>query len=372
MRIVDVEAIALRPGGVDDSVADGSQDALIIRITTDEGIVGYGEVDSLPSVVRAAVEAPPSHKLARGLRSLLIGEDPLQPDVLRDRMFYGSLYYGRRGVVIHAISGIEIALWDICGKALGVPVSTLLGGARRTEVKAYASTLMPDSVNEVREVVSKHLSSGFRAIKLGYGPLGNDVAEDVALVAAAREVAGPDADIMIDIGLGWRHPRRAIECAREMLQFNPYWIEEPFAPDELGKYRALIEAVDVPIAAGEQESSLADFERLVDVGVSVLQPDVTRAGGMRQCLGVAEMARRRGRRCVLHAWSTGIIKAASLQVLAAMVEAEYMEYCVQDSPLNERLVEPRFPVVDGRVAVPQRPGLGIDVNDDLLDSFRLA
>ena len=164
----------------------------------------------------------------------------------------------------------------------------------------------------------------------------------------------------------------SIECVREMARFDPYWIEEPFAPDELGKYRALTEAVDIPIAAGEQESSLVDFERLVDIGVSVLQPDVTRAGGMRQCLRIAELAQRSGRRCVLHAWSTGIIKAASLQVLAAMRDVEYFEYCVQTSPLNERLVDEVFPVVGGRVAIPQKPGLGIEVDEDLLNSFRVA
>jgi L-rhamnonate dehydratase len=372
MRIVDVEAIVLRPsGGVDDTIADGSQDALVIRVSTDEGIVGYGEVDSLPPVVKAAVEAPPSHKMAKGLRSLLVGEDPLRPDVLWEKLYRGSIYYGRRGVAIHAISGVEIALWDICGKALGVPVHVLLGGARRSRVPAYASMLMPTTIGEVRDAVSEQRRSGFRGVKLGYGPLGASLEDDVALVAAAREAAGPNMDLMVDVGHGWQHPRRAIDCARAMADLRLYWIEEPFAPDELGKYRMLAQAVDTPLAAGEQETSLFDFERLLEAGVSVLQPDVTRAGGIRQCLRVAELAQRTGSRCVLHAWSTGIIKAASLHVLAAMAEAEYLEYCVQPSPLAERLVSTSFPVVDGYVSVPQQPGLGIEVDESVITAFRV-
>ncbi len=206
MKIVDVEAMVLQASaGIDEDIADGSQDALIIRVTTDEGITGYGEVDSSPFVVRAVVEAPSSHKLCRGLRSMLVGADPLQPEVIWDRLFEGSLYYGRRGVVIHAISGIEIALWDICGKALGVPVWALLGGQRRSKIKAYASTLMPESEAAVRDVVAEQLGAGFKAIKLGYGPLGLDMRRDVALLAEARAAAGEDVDLMLDIGLGWHH-----------------------------------------------------------------------------------------------------------------------------------------------------------------------
>jgi L-rhamnonate dehydratase len=373
MKIVDVEAIVLQASTeIDEDIADGSQDALVIKVTTDEGIVGYGEVDSSPTVVRAVVGAPSSHKLCRGLRSMLLGANPLQPEVIWDKLFEGSLYYGRRGVVIHAISGIEIALWDICGKALGVPVCALLGGQRRSKVKAYASTLMPDSEAAVRDVVDEQMAAGFKAIKLGYGPLGLDMRRDVALLAAARDAAGEDVDLMLDIGLAWHNVHHASACVRAMEELRPYWIEEPFAPDELEKYRQLSEAVNVPIAAGEQESSLSDFERLVVAGVGVLQPDVTRAGGMRQCLRVADLAFRQGRRCVLHAWSTGIIKAASLHVTAAMREAEYFEYCVQSTELNRHLTKNDFPIHDGCVDVPDGPGLGVDIDEDFLAGMRVA
>lgn len=372
MRITEVEAIMLRgPDGIDTTIADGSQDALLIRITTDEGIIGYGEVDSIPSVVKAIVEAPRSHKFASGLASLLVGEDPLAPEHLRRRLIEGSLYYGRRGAVIHAISGIEIALWDIFGKATGQPLHALFGGAQRSKIRAYASTLMPDTPEQARAVTAAQREAGFSAVKLGYGPLGRDADLDVALVEAAREGAGDECDLMIDVGLAWTNARDAIMRVRRMEEYRPYWIEEPFMPDEYAKYAELAEAVQTPLAAGEQESTAQDFQRLVDAGVEILQPDVTRAGGTRECLRVGELAQRTGRRCVLHAWSTGIIKAATLHVLGAMPDAELFEYCIQDTALNRRVVSETFPVIDGAVAIPTGPGLGIEIDEEVVNRCRL-
>ena len=371
MRIIKVEAILLRPkGAIDTSIGDGSQDGVLVRVHTDEGITGLGEIDSSPSVAKAIIDAPPSHKICSGLAALLVGENPLEIGRLWQKMYKGSLYFGRRGAAIHAISGVEIALWDIAGKAAGKPIHALLGGARRERIKAYASTLMPDTPAEAARVVERQLASGFRAIKLGWGPLGRSAELDVALVAAARKAGGADFDLMLDVGKGWQTAREGIDRVRRMEEHHLFWIEEPFWPDDYAKYAALAAAVPTPIAGGEEETTLADFERLAERGrVEILQPDVTRAGGINECLRIADYARRKGRRCVLHAWSTGIIKAATLQVLAAMEEAEYMEYCVQTTDLNQRLVAERFPLVDGHVAVPNGPGLGIELDEAALQEF---
>jgi L-rhamnonate dehydratase len=286
-------------------------------------------------------------------------------------MYTGSTYFGRRGVALHALSGLDIALWDIAGKVAGKPIHELLGGARRSRIKAYASTLMPETPDGAAATVSQLLASGYQAVKLGYGPLGRDADLDIALVRAAREAGGPDFDLMIDIGLAWPSAGEGIERARRMAPYRPAWIEEPFPPDEHADYAALAEAVDIPIAAGEQESTLPDFERIIDCGVGVVQPDVTRAGGITETVRIAELARARGRRCVLHAWSTGIIKAASLHVLASMAEAEYFEDCVQETQLNQRLVAERFPLVDGQVEIPTAPGLGITLDEDVLEACRV-
>lgn len=370
MLITDVEATILCQPDVDDSKADGSQDALAIRIHTDEGITGIGEVDSLPPVIKAIVEAPPSHEIASGLKALLVGENPLETDRLWEKMYRGSIYYGRRGPAIHAISGIDIALWDIKGKVLGQPIYLLLGGPRRITVRAYASTLMPDNPRETTETVVALVARGFTAIKLGWGPLGSDPDLDVALVRAAREAAGDEIELMFDIDHGWPDADHAIQMVDRLRQYRPYWIEEPLVPDDLPGYAKLSDAISTRIAAGEQNATRWDFQQLIAEGhIDVVQPDVTRAGGISECVRIAHIADLNGVVMVPHSWSTGIIKAASLHVLAAMRQATFFEYCVQDTTLNQHLVTERFPLSDGLVSVPDGPGLGIEIDTDVVRSF---
>jgi L-rhamnonate dehydratase len=368
MRITEVEALLLRqPGAVDSAIADGSQDGLVVRIHTDEGVTGIGEIDSSPFVAKAAIDAPASHANASGLRALLVGEDPSDISRLWRKMFAGSIYHGRRGVVIHALSGLDIALWDLAGKARGVPVHELLGGAKRDRVRAYASTLMPDTEDEVRRVVAAQREAGFTAIKLGWGAFGSAPEVEERLVRAARDEGGEELELMLDIGMAWNGADDGIARARRLEAHRPAWIEEPFFPDEYADYLRLAEAVQTPIAAGEEEATLVDFERLMDAGVSVVQPDVTRAGGPTEVMRIAAAVGRRGRRCVLHAWSTGIIKAASLQVLAAIDHADWFEDCVQETELNQRLVHERFPLEDGFVRVPDGPGIGVEIDEEVLE-----
>ena len=367
MKITEVEAIVLRqPNALESGIADGSQDALIVRIHTDEGITGIGEIDSSPVVAKAAIDAPASHSNASGLRSLLIGEDPTDIARLWRKMYLGSIYFGRRGAAIHALSGLDIALWDLAGKANGVPVHELLGTKQRDRVPAYASTLMPFTTEEVRQVIYEQQDVGFNAVKLGWGAFGSSLEVEKRLVAAAREAIGEDSALMLDIGMAWHGADDGIVRARQLEEYRPAWIEEPFLPDAYADYQRLALATLIPIAAGEEESTLTDFERLLDTGIGVLQPDVTRAGGITECVRIAKEVQRRGKSCVLHAWSTGIIKAASLQVLAVMDRADWFEYCVQETELNRRLVQQRFPLVDGCALVPTGPGLGIDIDEEVL------
>lgn len=373
MKITKVEALLLRQPGLNADIADGSQDALVVRIHTDEGIVGLGEIDSSPFVAKAVIDAPASHKISSGLRSVLLGQDPFEVGHLWERMYRASIYYGRGGAAMHAISGIDIALWDIVGQATGQPIHKLIGGPYRDRVKVYASTLMPDTPDDVRRVVTECVSAGFQAVKLGWGPLGQAPDLDVALVRAAREAAGDDVDIMVDMGLGWSDANTAIEVARRMEKYRPYWIEEPFYPDELNSYARLADAIETRVAGGEEESTYAGFETLIERGrVDVIQPDVTRAGGVTGCMRIAELARRMGVTLVPHAWSTGIIKAASLHLVAALSSAPYCEYCIQDSVLNRHLVAEQFPVRDGCVEIPQAPGLGVKLNERYVDEYLVS
>jgi L-alanine-DL-glutamate epimerase-like enolase superfamily enzyme len=374
LKITEVEGIILRQSAVDGAIADGSQDDLVVRIHTDEGIVGIGEVDSAPEVVKAVFDAPNSHYIATGLRHVLIGQDPLDIEGLWRRMYMGSVYYGRRGVAMHAISGIDIALWDIKGKKLGKPVSELLGARKRDRVRPYASLLMPDTPREVEAKIERLVAMGFPAIKLGWGPIGKDEAHDVQLARAAKRAAGDKVEILIDAGFGYgADADRAIRVARKLEELGIYWLEEPFEPDEFEAYARLADTVEIRVAAGEEEATRWGFRELVERGhVDVIQPDVTRCGGLSEALKIARDAETLGLACVPHAWKSGIIKAASLHLNAVLETAHFQEYCVAETPINLLLTRERMPVKDGWVAVPDKPGLGIELDPEILDRYAIG
>jgi L-alanine-DL-glutamate epimerase-like enolase superfamily enzyme len=373
VKITEVEAIILRQPVVDGAIADGSQDDLIVRIHTDEGITGIGEVDSAPEVVKAVLDAPHSHFIATGLRHVLIGQDPLDIEGLWRRMYLGSVYYGRRGAAMHAISGVDIALWDMKGKKLGKPVSELLGVRKRDRVRPYASLLMPETEQAVTASVERLLAMGFTAIKFGWGPIGKDEANDVRLATAAKSAAG-DAEILIDAGFGYgADAPRAIRVARKLEEIGIYWLEEPFEPDEFEAYAELADAVGIRVAAGEEEATRWGFRELIERGhVDVIQPDVTRCGGLSEALRIAREAERNGIPVVPHAWKSGVIKAASLHLNAVLDTAYFQEYCVAETPINRSLTRERMSVVDGFVDVPGKPGLGVELDPEILERYAVG
>jgi L-alanine-DL-glutamate epimerase-like enolase superfamily enzyme len=374
VKITDVEAVVLRQPVLDDGIADGSQDDLVILVHTDEGITGIGEVDSAPEAVRALVNAPGSHAIANSLNGLLVGEDPLDPIRLWQRMYRGLIYVGRRGIALHAISGIDIALWDIAGKFAGKPVCELIGTPQRDRVRAYASMLMPDDPGLVRERVAMLRDQGFTAVKLGWGPLGRDGARDVELAAAAVEAGGDRVTILIDAGHGYvADAQRAIDVARGLEELGVFWLEEPFLPDEYEAYAELADTVEIRVAAGEQDTTRWGFRELIERGkVDLIQPDVTRCGGITEMLRIAELARDLGVETVPHAWKSGIIKAASLHVNAVLPDAMLQEYCIADTPINQTLTRERLPIDDeGFLAVPTAPGIGVTLDDDVVARYRV-
>src|SRR5437870_6314187 len=202
MKITRIEPIHLRLPNVNER-CDGSQETLIVRVYTDAGIVGNGEVDSSALVAKAIIEAPLSHKICRGLAECVLGQDPFEIDRLIHLMYEGSIFFGRQGAVIQAMSGIEIALWDIVGKAVKQPVYKLLGGGFRKTFRAYASILFGDTPAETERIGRSLVGKGFRAVKFGWGPMGQGEVSDIAHVRAARQGIGPDCELMIDAGLCW-------------------------------------------------------------------------------------------------------------------------------------------------------------------------
>ncbi len=369
MKITGIEAIWLALPAIS-SRADGTQDTLVVRVHTDEGITGCGEVDSSPAVAKAIIEAPVSHAVARGLRECIAGENPLDIARLWDRMYQGSIYFGRGGAAQHAISGVDMALWDIAGKKSGQPVYRLLGGAYKSRLRAYASILFGDTPEETRARAEKYASAQFTAVKFGWGPIGQSEASDLAHVREARKGLGAKPDLMIDAGLAY-DCSTAIKRARQFEEYNPYWLEEPLHPDDLDGYRRLVDKSPIRIAAGEQETTQRGFTELLDAGVDVIQPDVARVGGPSQAIQIGRLAAARHRLCVNHSYKTGISIAASLHFLAALPNSSLLEYCVEASPLRMSLTRQTFPVKDGCVDVPQEPGLGIDLNEEIIARYRV-
>lgn len=376
MKITEVETIHLRLPTITEE-CNGTQDALLVKIRTDNGLVGIGEVDSSPHVVQAIFDAPYSHTLACGLRQLLVGEDPRDIERLWEKMYRGTLYFGRRGAAVHALSGADIALWDLLGKATGMPVCQLLGGAYHKRMPAYASDLMPFVPAEASARAAALRDAGFNHMKFGWGGLGQSETQDVALVGAVREGAGEDVAVIIDIGLCW-DAATAEARARSFEPFRLTWIEEPLPPDDLAGYARLADAVETRIAAGEESATCWEFAELMDRGrIDVVQVDVSRAGGLTEARRIAQMARLRNLPCVPHAYSTGVLLAASLHWAASIPNGWLVEYTVEESPLatglegTGMLREP-LRAREGWLTVPDGPGLGIELDEEMIAKYRVA
>ena len=376
MRITKVEAIPVRQSAEVKQINDSAQDGVIIRVHTDEGIVGYGEVDSAPWVIKAIIESPVSHRICQGLGQAIIGEDPFETDKIWEKMYLCSLFYGRRGATVHAMSGIDIALWDIIGKATNQPIYKLLGGAFRRKVRAYGSTLMPYTPQEAAEEALRWKEAGFSALKMGWGGFELTPRESVRLVKAAREAIGDDMDLMLDIGF-IPSPDCPVDAssrlllAKELRQYDPYWIEEAVYPDDYDGYKLLAEGIDTRIAGGENESTRYGFKQLIEYcRLDILQPDITRCGGLTEAKKIAASAMAHNITVIPHAWSSGIVIAASLHFIASIPNSNLLEYCVWDTPIRKEMLERDFEVVDGYVAVPEGPGLGITLNDEAIERYR--
>jgi L-rhamnonate dehydratase len=373
MIITDVSAFVLRLPVVTDA-CDGSQDTALIRITTDTGIVGWGEVDSCPSVVKAVVDAPLSHKICNGLANILQGRDPLDIDGCMQAMQEQANYYARVGVGAHAMAGVNIALWDVAGKAAGKPVWSLLGGASGGRFRAYCSVLFGDTPAQTYELARRYVDEGFSAVKFGWGPMGQDEQNDIDLIRQARRGVGEGIDVLIDAGQCWDW-ETALKRAHQFEEFSPFWLEEPLHPDDIAGYAELTARSPIPIATGEAESDVANFKRLVADGhLHWIQPDPGRCG-ISTFVAAGRFALERKGRVVNHAFKSGITIAASLHALAGLGLGGgdgIFEYCMSESPLRRGLTKESFDVIDGFVAVPEAPGLGVTINQAVFEEFRVA
>jgi L-rhamnonate dehydratase len=367
MKITNVEALYLALPKIEQRT-DSSQDALLVKVTTDAGLVGWGEVDGSPLVAKAVIEAPTSHTIASGLRAVLIGEDPLQTTKLWNKMYQSTLYFGRNGATIQAMAGVDLALWDIKGKALNKPIVELLGGALRDRMRVYSSNMFQFTVEATVARAKRAIDTGHTGVKFGWEPFGRDEATDVRYIEAVRRAIGDDNDFMLDVGLVW-DAKTTIRRAKLFEPYKLFWIEEPLHPDDLSGYAKVSRACIQHIAAGEEECTVNGFDRLMDEGgVDIVQVDLTRCG-FTQAMQIAAQAARRGRKVCNHNFTTDINTAASLHFLCAIENALVMEYCVEPSEISSSLAKQPIVIKDGFAHLPTQPGLGVEPDVAIIEKY---
>jgi L-alanine-DL-glutamate epimerase-like enolase superfamily enzyme len=389
MRVTDIECHVLLDPGFDRDATSSAQDTIVVEVHTDEGITGIGETDLNAWIARACIEAPGTHTMDLGLREMLIGCDPLDPVAVWERLYVGSAMSGRRGAVVHALGAIDIALWDICGKAAGVPTWQLWGEASRSSLTPYASLQpevgsFPEYLESMREWAQRAVELGFTAVKLEatfdgpYRHVGLEAPdESIAEVAAAvRETVGAGIEIMVDVQYAFDSVERALRTAHQLAAYDVYFLETPLWPDDLDAYAALCERSPVRIASGEWLSTRHEHAALMERGgVHVDQPDIGRVGGLTEARRVCALAAELDRLVVPHAWKTGISVAVAAQLAAVTPHMPFFEFLPDElceSALRKELADPGLRFRDGVLGLPDRPGLGVELDRDALARFAAA
>jgi L-alanine-DL-glutamate epimerase-like enolase superfamily enzyme len=389
VKITGVTCHVLLDPGFEPDATSSAQDTIVVEVETDEGLVGIGETDLNAWVARACIEAPGMHTMDRGLAETLVGKNPLDPVAVWDELYVGTAMTGRRGAVVHALGALDMALWDICGKAAGKPTWQLLGEAAHESLTPYAS-LLPhardlDSFQQAlvdQATWAKDL--GFRAAKLEllwtgpYASTGLDEPDTrmIETIAATRKAVGTDFAIMVDVAYAWNSVAHALEIVESWVEHDVFFVETPLWADDLPGYAELSRRSPIPVAAGEWLATRFEFVDLLDRGgVHVVQPDVGRVGGLTEARRVCELAAERGRLVVPHGWKTGITVAATAQLAAVTAQMPFFEFVPQqvaESALRRELVSDELELVGGQLALPQRPGLGIELNREALERFEDA
>lgn len=373
MKITEIQAIHLRVDDPNIGLFDGSYDDCVIRVETDEGITGIGEVETLADAVQAIVYARPAHSKAWGLRELLIGRDPSNPQELWDLMYESTCYVGRRGLMMHAIGGVDIALWDIAGQLRGVPVHELLNGARRDRIEAYG-TIYPMAATESgvkRQVEDAMQRLRLRNIKFAADPWWMDNLDHTHhLLRAAREVLG-DGGLIVDAALSYKTANEGLELVPILKDVGVLFLEAPLPLDDVAGH-ARMAGSGMPLGVGDLGLTHVDefIEAMDRGGASICQPDITSVGGFTGIRKVAEAARARGKRVITHGYKTNIEIAANLHFLANHFDTELLEYSTSKSPLRWETTEEQILVdTHGMVSVPKTPGLGVHLNQAAVERY---
>ncbi len=389
MKITEIEVIPLY---VPD--AEVVKSTCIIRIHTDEGVEGIGQVE-IPAMIATAFVKTKEWEVTGyyhgGLERVLLGEDPMNVERIWHKMYASMWLYGRRGAGIAVMTAIDTALWDIKGKILGKPIFELIWSAcnvtradpdiigPKPRVKPYATVYPSGSTpEEVKRNLSLAVNAGFEAVKLeeseeGFGR--KDVEHDVELVQAAREAIGHKRDLMIDAQYIWNDYTRALSSIKAIEPFNVYFVEAPLPPDSLEAYAMLADSVETLIACGDGGfTTRFEFKELIERGrVDVVQPSAVRTGGITEILRIASMAYEKGKLCIPHSYAWMIGVAAEVHLAAVVPNMPYIEMPspYPYSPLISELLDPTPIPRNGYVDVPKKPGLGFKLNEKIIDKYKV-
>ena len=369
MKIREIRCAGLRgatpEGGWSNEIKPEDCVHTLIAVHTDEGAIGLGSVFTNDALVRASLEV---------LEPLYKGENALEPERVSEKLHQNTFWLGRGGSINHTISGIDIALWDLLGKATGQPVGRLLGGRYRERVQPYASVLMREP-SALYDHLLKVKSQGFRAFKIGWGPFGrHNSATDEAIVKAAREAIGSDARLMVDAGGSdafWPNGYKwALNTAKMLADYDVHWFEEALNPDALDDYVKLREHSPVPISGGEVLTRRQSFLPWLSArAFDIIQPDVTKVGGISEERRIAIMAQDYGIRFIPHGWNTAVGLAADLHLASAFPDTDLVEYLTGSPFIDDIRVGGWKMDEDGMLAIPNSPGLGLELDVDLIKKY---
>ncbi|MDX6368873.1 MAG: hypothetical protein QOG93_375 [Gaiellaceae bacterium] len=382
--IADLEVIPIATPAVNAADCDGSADTVIVRVTDEQGRTGIGEADAPATLIQAFVEQPNLHVWSQSPRDLLLGADPFELTALYDRLYEATSYPGRRGLGIHALSAIDMALHDLVGKQLDRPVYQLLGGARRESLVPYATIFpgMPQGrslaelIGEIGRLVRIALDAGFRAVKIEV--LFYDLVNDHELVRAihdCREIVGDGILMMLDFGYRWHDWRSALWTLERIDDCDIFFAEATLQHDDLEGHARLADRASIRIGGAEFAATRFECREWLTSGrVDVLQPDINRCGGFTEIRRIAELATHHAATVVPHGWKTGITAAAGRHFHAATVNSptfEFLSPLLWDSPIRTRLVHPEPTIEDGKMPLPVGPGLGIVLDEDAVEQYRV-
>ncbi len=369
MKIHEIRALGLYgatpEGGWSNELRPDDCVHTLIAVLTDQGVVGIGSVFTSEDLVRGALKV---------LQPLYDGENALEPERVSEKLHQHTFWQGRGGAITHTISGIDIALWDVLGKITGQPVGRLLGGRYRERVRPYASLLMGEPARLAEHLLALK-GQGFSAFKIGWGPFGrHSSALDEAIVEAARAAVGPDALLMVDAGGSdafWAQGYKwALRTAQMLANYAVAWFEEPLRPDALEDYVRLRADAPVPISGGEVLTRRQSFLPWLRAGAfDIVQPDVTKVGGISEERRIAWMAQEHGIRFIPHGWNTAVGLAADLQLASAFADTDLVEYRTGSAYIDELVVGGWQLGSDGMLAIPDAPGLGLRLDPTAIAKY---